>query len=273
MISEKVATNILKLINNESKVLDIGGARYPWWRADYILDKRQFHEKVGDTAWAGSTIKEERFDFKSWIVHDFYDLPWPFPDKFFDFSLCMGTLEDLRDPIIIAKEIQRVSKAGYISTPTRAWETSYINNTHSAVKQLIGYIHHRWLVEINNGDLIFKYKSPLPYQYDKYVIKNPVQQTLHYFWADSFEVREEYYGSTETYLNDYSSFTEKYTNQNKFENAYQDIFIDKIFDDKITKDDIVELIDYPLISDNVKKNNSIFRRSINSKIIKKLRLR
>src|SRR5260370_17414930 len=48
--------------------------------------------------------------------------PWPYPDKHFDFSFCAGTLEDVRDPIGACHELMRVSRAGYIETPSRLRE-------------------------------------------------------------------------------------------------------------------------------------------------------
>lgn len=208
MISEQVAKSILSIIKDTDKVIDIGGARYPWWRADYILDKRTFEEKVGETAWQGAKEKKERFSKDTWISHDFYELPWPFPDKYFDFSICMGTLEDLRDPIAIAKEIQRVSKAGYISTPTRAWESSLKRGTSEIANNVFGYLHHRWLVEIINDELVFKHKNGLLQTKSHLSIDNPFRTTLHYFWSNNFEIKEEYLASAVDTLNDYKHFYE-----------------------------------------------------------------
>ena len=137
-----------------------------------------------------------RFTPETWIVRDFFDLPWPFEDGFFDFSLCMGTLEDIRDPIVIAKEIQRISKAEYISMPTRATESfPWIVNRHKMEDGLVGYFHHRWCVEIIDDALVFKAKCPLLYNNDKLIIREIGQHTLNFFWHSEFPVGEEYFGS------------------------------------------------------------------------------
>lgn len=192
MIDKKIANLILDRLNEKSLVLDIGGGRYPWFRANYVIDKRKYEEKVGKIAFVGNDkidCKKEYFNENTWIDHDFYNLPWPFEDNFFDFSLCMHTLEDLRDPLPICKEIQRVSKSGYISFPTRSIESSMGVSNNS---KIYGYAHHRWFVEIENGGLVFKIKTPLLFQKLKYLIKNPGQKNLNFFWDKKFNFKEEY---------------------------------------------------------------------------------
>ena len=120
MIPTAISELILARLSDTDLVLDVGGGRYPWFRDNWVLDRRPFDRMVGPVAFAGRDGETPRFSRPTWLVRDFYALPWPFPDKHFDFSLCMGTLEDIRDPLVIAREIQRVSRAGYISMPTRA---------------------------------------------------------------------------------------------------------------------------------------------------------
>src|SRR5262249_54127295 len=47
---------------------------------------------------------------------------WPFPDKYFDYSVCSHLLEDVRDPVAVLRELSRVARAGYIEAPSRARE-------------------------------------------------------------------------------------------------------------------------------------------------------
>jgi ubiquinone/menaquinone biosynthesis C-methylase UbiE len=62
----------------------------------------------------------------------------PFEDKSVDFLICSHTLEDLRDPIRVCREINRVAKAGYIEVPSRAMETIF-GLEHRGYP---GYYHH-----------------------------------------------------------------------------------------------------------------------------------
>lgn len=191
MIDPFVATIIDSIVPDNALVIDIGGGRNPYYRADYVIDRRGFDERLGWTA-SGGQDKPARFSPDTWISRDFYELPWPFKDNQFDFSVCMHTLEDLRDPVAVAKEIQRVSKAGYISMPTRAQESCpFIEDRSHLEHGLVGYFHHRWFTEILDEGLIFKAKAPLIYNNPGLQIREVGQSTLNFFWNVAFAVREE----------------------------------------------------------------------------------
>jgi hypothetical protein len=206
VIPTAISDLILSRLGDCDLVLDVGGARYPWFRDDWVLDRRPFERMVGPVAFAGRDGETPRFSRDTWLVRDFYDLPWPFPDKHFDFSLCMGTLEDIRDPLVIALEIQRVSRAGYISMPTRATECARGISEHPASCDLLGYFHHRWLVEIDDAGLTFTAKGPLLYQHRQWIISDPGPHTLHFFWQDSFPVHERNVNGHDDALGDLARF-------------------------------------------------------------------
>jgi hypothetical protein len=210
LIQTPISDLVLAHLKPTSKVIDIGGARYPYFRADAILDKRTYDQMIKPIAFAGRTGEMPRFTRESWVTRDFYDLPWPFPDKHFDFSLCMGTLEDLRDPLPICREIQRISKAGYISTPTRACESMIGISEHPASSKLYGYFHHRWFVEIDSGGLLFKMKSPLLHQHPQWLTRRLGQHTLNFFWQDSVDAREIYLAGHDDALKDLEIFAARH---------------------------------------------------------------
>lgn len=80
--------------------------------------------------------------------------PFPFADKSFDFVICRHTLEDLRDPITVCREMNRVGRAGYIESPSRVYESTI------GVERLWwpGHYHHRWLVEVAASRIAFQFK-------------------------------------------------------------------------------------------------------------------
>ncbi|MFZ5365196.1 MAG: class I SAM-dependent methyltransferase [Patescibacteria group bacterium] len=212
MINKEISDIILSRLSEDSLVLDIGGGRMPWFRANYIIDKRRYENRVGDVAFGGREEQKQHFNKDTWIEHDFYDLPWPFEDGFFDFSVCMGTLEDLRDPLVICQEIQRVSKAGYISTPTRAAESFFNLSLDPRSNNLPGYFHHRWFVEILNGGLIFTMKTPLIIQHKRWQVKKFKQHTLNFFWDKNFQYKEHYVGDHAEALRDLKNFYQDHKN-------------------------------------------------------------
>lgn len=210
MIDDAISDLILRRLKPSDRVLDIGGGRFPWFRATDIIDRREYGEMVEPIAYAGNTGIGPCFTPETWTSADFYDLPWPYPDKYFDFSLCMGTLEDLHDPFTIAREICRVSRAGYISTPTRAAESTRGISRHPDTDSLFGYAHHRWFVEINGGRLNFSQKSPLLHQHRHLAIDRFHQHTLHFFWEGEFETAEESPWGISAAVTDHQRFYEEH---------------------------------------------------------------
>src|SRR3954447_8604716 len=104
---------VLAAIGPNDRVLDVGGGLRPLSRADVILDTNPMEELI-EPIGAGP----QRFSRETWIVHDVNDKRGlPFADQSFDFVFCSHLLEDVRDPIFVCQELQRVGKRGYIETP------------------------------------------------------------------------------------------------------------------------------------------------------------
>ena len=115
------------------RVLDVGGATNRLPRADVVIDVLESAD----------------------VVRDVCDRePWPFADGEFDFAICSHTLEDVRDPIWVCAELQRVARAGYIEVPSRLEEQSW--GVHG---EWVGWSHHRWLVDIGDDEIVFGHKS------------------------------------------------------------------------------------------------------------------
>ena len=101
-------------------MLDVGGWHNQFNLATHVLDimpyqSRRTHEALDPE-------DGERFSEETWLVYGACAGDWPWPDDYFDFSICSHTLEDVRDPIVITSELARVSKAGYIEVPSWARE-------------------------------------------------------------------------------------------------------------------------------------------------------
>src|SRR6059058_2170825 len=95
----------------------------------------------------------ERFSADTWVVRDMCARePWPFADKQFDFAICSHTLEDIRDPIWVCQELQRVAKAGYIEVPSRLEEQS-----RGVKGDWVGWGHHRWLIDIDPNQSLIEF--------------------------------------------------------------------------------------------------------------------
>ena len=71
----------------------------------------------------------------------------------FDFSICSHTLEDLANPQLVIKQLSKISRAGYVSVPTKYRELARFEMSIQG-KFYRGYIHHRWIFSIRDGSLL-----------------------------------------------------------------------------------------------------------------------
>lgn len=171
-------------------VLEIGSWEDVFPRADWILDINPY-----DTRKNGSG-RPERFSRDSWVVGDVNRAEaWAgFSDKQFDFVICSHLLEDVRDPLYVARQLNRVAKAGYIEVPTRFRECARTDPLETGA----GFEHHRWIVEVIDGELAFTPKLHWAHTLD-YLPADKRPFLVHYkmqfeaiFWEGSFNYYERF---------------------------------------------------------------------------------
>jgi len=182
---------VLAAIGDADRVLDVGGWYVPFRRATHVLDVFPY-ETRGTGGYQGP--EKESFSRDTWIQHDICSrVPWPFPDRSFDFVTCSHVLEDIRDPIWVCQEMMRVAKAGYIEVPSIEAELSIgMESRHWA-----GHQHHHWLVEMKGDRVVFEMKPHfimgrwrfhLPASYGAAL--RDEQRVQWMFWKERFEVEE-----------------------------------------------------------------------------------
>src|SRR5689334_2177711 len=99
-MTSKHARRLIASLSPTAVVVDVGGGASPFPRADYVIDALPYDAR--ETLGRLNVGIEPRFTRETWRQLDLCDRkPWPFPDKFFDFSVCSHLLEDVRDPIWI----------------------------------------------------------------------------------------------------------------------------------------------------------------------------
>lgn len=154
MIRPEIESAIAQRLPARARVLDVGGAREPSRLATHMLDIVPREE--ARVLW-GQDLPEYAPPAEHWFVHDICSSdPFPFPDKFFDFVLCSHTLEDVRDPVRVCRELSRVGKAGYVETPSPLVELT--RGMDPTGRRWVGYSHHRWLVDVQDGELVLLFK-------------------------------------------------------------------------------------------------------------------
>lgn len=182
-------------------VLDVGGWHNPFNLATHVLDIMPYETRR--TADALDPEDSEWFCNETWHILDACEGKWPWPDDYFDFSACSHTLEDIRDPIVVARELARVSKAGYVEVASRAREI-FIKDRFARLKMIfgrvpeIGFRHHRWYCELHGNEFRFFHKG-LEVSLDpaRYITRaglgrkmTEAESGLGLFWSDSFGAKE-----------------------------------------------------------------------------------
>jgi hypothetical protein len=135
----------------------------------------------------------ERFTADRWIARDICDRePWPFEDDQFDFAVCSHVLEDIRDPLLVCSELQRVAKAGYVEVPSRLEEQSW-----GVQGDWVGWGHHHWIVEREGDRLDFLFKPHMLHAREEFFFPHEFHQTLtgeqrveRLWWSGGFQTRE-----------------------------------------------------------------------------------
>jgi len=200
---EASAKRIRDMLDDDALVLDIGGWGKPFTRADWVVDQmpyetRGLYGRDGDD--------DERFSAATWVERDICDRqPFPFDDDYFDFVICSHTLEDIRDPIWVCAEINRVGKAGYLEVPSRLEEQTY--GVHGP---WVGWSHHRWLVDVSPGRFEFSFKPHVVHgrNTDQFPAGFNLQLTdeervEQLWWTGSFEYAERHFIGDPSELDDY----------------------------------------------------------------------
>jgi len=141
---QKNLNYIESLIKDGAKVLEIGPGHSPFSKA---------------TDFCGWTM-EEKGRLPNYKTADASTEKLPYKDKEFDFVYCRHVIEDLWNPVNALKEISRITKAGYIETPSALCEMSKDVDGGTNVPYR-GYNHHRYIVWNDKGTLNILPKFPI----------------------------------------------------------------------------------------------------------------
>jgi len=214
---------LVETLNDSDRVLDVGGWHAPLNRADSVIDIMPFETRNRQGAILADIWPDERFTRESYMQRDICDTPWPFADKEFDFVLCSHTLEDVRDPIAVCREINRVAKAGYLEVPSRL-----VESTKGVERPFYcGYYHHRWLCEVNGSEISFMFKPAMLHAYRRFYFRkrwyqkiNPRYDAAGFFWEGSFIFKERILIDRDQVQEDLLRFKAQYQNTS-------DVFVGK----------------------------------------------
>lgn len=199
MIHKQIEYKIQQLSEN-AKILDAGGWFKPYYAATHVVDLMPWETR--ETKLQTEQLSHEKFSKQTWHQCNFLDpkLRLPFEDKYFDFSICSHTLEDLENPQYLLQELLRVSKSGYIEVPSRlAEQTIAIEDGFS---DSLGWFHHHYIIEAKDQLLIFHKKIESINQslnacavplitYRRITAQNEEKGIVNLFWKRTFDFKFE----------------------------------------------------------------------------------
>lgn len=199
---------VVQSLGDDARVLDVGGWASPLARADAVIDLMPYETR----GLYGAARTTERFNADTWVVRDICaSEPWPFRDHEFDFVVCSHTLEDLRDPIHVCQEMQRVARAGYIEVPSRLEEQTY-----GVEGPWVGRSHHRWLIDIGDRSISFVCKPHMLHREGAHFpagfdgLLDPEEAIQMLWWEDGFDCGEHIFYEIE----EHDSFIESFVARN-----------------------------------------------------------
>ena len=134
-ITKALRREFADCLGPDKLVVDVGAGYSPWKYATEFVDRE---------AWPAIVATG-----KPLHVLDVELDRLPYADKSVDFLYCRHTVEDLHNPTLLLREINRVAKAGYIETPSPLAEMC------RGVNQglIRGYPHHHWFAWCESGAL------------------------------------------------------------------------------------------------------------------------
>ena len=174
---------------DDQVVLDVGGWAAPLWRADWVVDLLPYETRG---LYGAADPDRERFTAETWRQADVCGPePWPFEDGQFDVAICSHTLEDVRDPVFVGAELQRVARSGYVELPAAIEELTF-----GVQGPWVGWSHHRWIGEQDDDGLVLTHKPHLLSAPGRHLPTGTHERvpaderTIAFWWDGDLRVRE-----------------------------------------------------------------------------------
>lgn len=177
---EPMVQAALSLAAGKSSVLEVGPGQKPLAAATHFVDWQAWPQLAG----------------RPCAALDINQQPLPFADKTFDFVYCRHTLEDLYNPVLACREMDRVGRSGFIETPSPIAELARGVDRDSPPWR--GYHHHRYIVWVEGDTLVFLPKYPiveyvafgeLEERLSEWLSAHPLYWNTYFYWEGTLRWR------------------------------------------------------------------------------------
>jgi len=164
------------LTHNFTKIIEIGPGINYFKLATTFIDYKLWNNNLVDKT----------------VICDVSKSKLPFSDEEFDFVYCRHVIEDMYNPFLLLDEMKRISKSGFIETPSPIVELSkgidFYGKAINIFGNYRGYIHHRYICSNNNETLNLITKYPI-IEYYKFsfdegntILNDKYQWNTYYLW-------------------------------------------------------------------------------------------
>jgi hypothetical protein len=168
----------LKELSTKATTLDIGGQPTTSWAKNYATHYVDINLQDTTHTFSGNLSMPDTWEKLLSYVHE---------KGKFDYSICTHVLEDIANPKLVCEMLGRVSKRGFISLPSKYIEFSRVEGPWR------GFIHHRWVFNVEEGKLVAYPKlgfleSP---DYDPIALQHNFDSNseLQIFWSDEVNLK------------------------------------------------------------------------------------
>lgn len=156
-------------------ILDVGGHDKPYKGSTHCID----------------VLPKSHDDSRVYVQQDVCSA-WPFKDKEFDQVYCSNVLEDVKDPMLVIREMERVGKSGIIIVPSPFLECKKGVDIWYGNEQYAGFVHHRWIIFPQKDKIVFMQKTPIVTVID-YVGEKKGPNFIRLEWKENIPAEEMVY--------------------------------------------------------------------------------
>jgi hypothetical protein len=122
--------------------------------------------------------------------------------KPFDFVVCVDTLQEVRDPIAVIKQMSNVGRKGFIRVIDRSFES--LKGAES--DDYAGFANHRWFVESTPKKLKFTFKHPYIHFISEYMPPMSGVKHLNIWWDNDVQAFEKILHTDEEVRKDFLDY-------------------------------------------------------------------